>query len=280
MSFVSVSVIMPARNAESTLERAIKSTLKALDRHDELLVGLHKSEDSTSRVVDLFSDSRVRVFRYESGKFSDVLNDLVRRSNPDFEFIARMDADDVCLPWRFWLQKRLATKVSGAFLFSSALISFPLGSTRVTVPQYPFSLSSNEINQLLISGNPLNHPTFFGPKKAFHELGGYKAVAGEDLDLWLRASLKGVRLYRSRLPLIIYRISATQLSKSDDYISGWSTSDEIREMRSALEEKIRLTSAQLNAWSRMKIFLQDMGFPSPLRILAKVRARKLNKKRA
>ena len=274
MPSVFVSVVMAAKNAEATIELAIKSTLKALGKNDELLVGLHRCTDRTGRIVEGISDPRLRVFSYEEGEFADVLNDLAMRSDPNVGYIARMDADDICLPWRFWLQKKLAAKLSNTFLFSSALVLLPLGPFRALVPQYTFSLSTNEIRRLLVSGNPLNHPTYFGPKEAFSSLGGYRCVAGEDLDLWLRACQAGIRLYRSGLPLIIYRLSDSQLSRREDYINGWSTSSEIRGMRMALDIENRSSLPMLRLWPRVKVFLQATGFPTLSRLMQASKAKK------
>jgi hypothetical protein len=184
-----------------------------------------------------------------------------------------MDSDDVCLPWRFWLQKRIINRQPDAFIFSSAIIGFPFLGGHLLIPQYTFSLSTREIYKLLIESNPLNHPTFVGPKKLITSLGGYHSTAGEDLDLWLRAALINVKMFRSRVPLIIYRLSATQLSKEKDYADGWKVSPQILANRAILKTKVDKFSSVFGPLAVLRIGLQEMGLPTPKKI--RIRFRRL-----
>lgn len=255
---------MPARNAEETICRSVRSTLKALGPGDELLVGLHNCTDLTSVRLREIKDSRLRIEIFEGGSFAEVLNSLIDRCS--FSLVARMDADDYCLPWRFRIQKKLAQRYPGGMLFGTAIISLPIWVFRFWVPQYPFRLSDAEVRGLLAEVNPLNHPTLFASKKVIQDLGGYHSVAGEDLDLWLRASLQDVPLFRSALPLVVYRLSESQLSRSTEYIAGWTTSAAIRNARLELHSRLSDSDPTFSRWSRVKMWLQRLGLPTPNRL--------------
>jgi glycosyltransferase involved in cell wall biosynthesis len=231
---------------------------------DELLLGLHDCLDSTREICKKITDPRLKISIHSGGSFSDVLNDLCARAQGDY--IARMDSDDVCLPWRFWLQKRIINRQPDAFIFSSAIIGFPFLGGHLLIPQYTFSFNTREIYKLLVESNPLNHPTFVGSKKLITSLGGYHSVAGEDLDLWLRAALMDVKMLRSRAPLIIYRLSATQLSKEKGYSQGWKTSPQILANRAMLRTKVAKFSSMFGPLSVLKIGLQEMGLPTPKKL--------------
>ena len=261
---MSISVIMPARDAARNLRLAVRSTLLALGSSDELLVGVHASKDNTEALLREIEDPRLKIFIFPGGEFSEVLNGLISSSKG--QFIARMDSDDVCLPWRFVIQRRLLRRNPDKFFCSSAMV-FKVGDgLPFFLPQYFFRFDTPEIRKLLVHSNPINHPTFIGGRGILVSLGGYRNTAGEDLDLWLRALLAGIEFQRSRLPLIIYRLSANQLSRTSSYRSGWEKSKEISTLRRILDSENETVSASQGIWTKTKLTLQLAGFPTPGRI--------------
>lgn len=245
---------MPARNAEKTLELAIRSTLAAMGPGDELIVGLHNCTDRTPEVAKRFSDKRLRVVSIRGkGGLALALNQLLKLSVNDL--VSRMDADDICLPWRFKAQRSMRGNCQ--FVFTTAVIFFDVKPLPLLFPQYPIPLNSEDIGFLLSVSNPLVHPTLLASKAALLDLGGYRDVAGEDLDLWLRAVQAGLSFKRLWLPSILYRVSRSQLSKEPWYSSGWSESSEIRNLRETLAS--RFPRRRLG----LLIFLELMGFPRP-----------------
>lgn len=256
---------MPARNAEATIRLAAVSTLAALGPDDELLVGLHNCEDSTAHVLEGIADSRLRTFYLTKMSFSEALNSLAKLSRG--KYLARMDADDICLPWRFKIQLKQLRDRSGIFLFSSVLV---LGATRprwLPIPQHPIRLNDRMLRKLLERDNPLNHPTFFSLRSTFDGLGGYRSLAGEDLDLWLRAAVANVRLVRTALPTVIYRVSPNQLSKESWYAEGWKTGPEIQSLRTKLLEQNAKEIKGLTAYERFAVGVIRLGFPTPAKLL-------------
>lgn len=210
---------MPARNAEKTLALAVISTLFAMGKDDELLVGLHRCTDSSEEILRAFSDARLVVVSFDGGSLSDVLNHLIDRASG--AFIARMDSDDVCLPWRFSYQIPILTKRPGAIIFSTSLVSWPIlkGRSRVLVPQFPTNLSYKIVSFLLPYQCPVMQPTMMVEAKTLLDLSGYRSVGGEDWDLWLRADRQGIPILRAALPTIVYRISPSQLSRDEAYLA-------------------------------------------------------------
>jgi hypothetical protein len=205
-----------------------------MGREDELLIGLHQCTDSTEEIVRSFSDSRLRTITYGDISFSEVLNGLVAEAR--YDIVARMDADDICLPWRYSLQRSLIKRHPNHLIFSTALVEFRIGHfLRIILPQYPFTLDSSQVYELLVKANPLNHPTLIVSKQLIECLGGYVDVPGEDLHLWLRAALSNQPILRHALPVIVYRFSHTQLSRKRDYSEGWKKNAAIASMRMLLQ---------------------------------------------
>lgn len=222
-----ISVLMPARNAAGTIKLAVQSTLLALGANDELIVGLHNCVDETIEILRKIDDTRLKVVEITGATLGEALNNMLQFASK--ECIGRMDADDICLPWRFFIQKRLLKSYD--FVFTTALVWYPRWAPIVAIPQYPTTLRTKLIMKLFAHTNPLVHPTMLARKKTLQTL-HYRHVAGEDLDLWLRAILGGRTIIRLGMPTIIYRIQEGQLSKNTEYSNGWRHSVEMNTMRS------------------------------------------------
>lgn len=97
-----LSVVLPVRNAEGTLARAVQSCLSQTLGDFELLIVLNGCEDRSQEIAEHFSqkDERVKVRESaEEGGVAEAMRLGVESSSS--EFIARMDADDVSYPSRF-----------------------------------------------------------------------------------------------------------------------------------------------------------------------------------
>jgi glycosyltransferase involved in cell wall biosynthesis len=107
-----VSVIMPAYNAEKTIEKSIRSVLMQTHRNLELIVADDGSTDGTADIVEKIAaeDNRVKLLRNaENRGCYFVRNDALRVSKGNY--IAIQDADDISLKDR--LEKQLIPIVSG-----------------------------------------------------------------------------------------------------------------------------------------------------------------------
>ena len=102
---MAVSIGLPFYNAEQTLAGAIKSIF-AQTYHDwELLLVDDGSTDGSFEIASSVKDSRVRVFSDGvNRKLPYRLNQIINEAR--FEFIGRMDADDLIAPCK--LEKQLA----------------------------------------------------------------------------------------------------------------------------------------------------------------------------
>ena len=93
------------------------------------------------------------------------------------EYVARMDADDICLPNRFNDQIKII-KESDCDILSGSVIEFDSNNLN-----YKKMIKKN-----LYLYNVINHPTIIFKKDKIISLGGYRHIKYfEDYDLWLRA---------------------------------------------------------------------------------------------
>ena len=94
-----VSIIMSMRNSGATVGAAVRSVLRQTLPDWELIVIDDGSSDQSGAIVEGFHDERIRLVRESSSAgLAARLNQAVALAKG--EFIARMDADDVCFPER------------------------------------------------------------------------------------------------------------------------------------------------------------------------------------
>lgn len=228
-----LSILMPARNADRFIGRAIESTLRAMPENSELLVFDDASADLTAELLASIEDPRLRVFRGDAGPLgvARALNLLLLQAKGST--VARMDADDVCLPWRFSLQLRYAR--AGVATFASAIVIDAADRWVGFRPMFPQSDKSFQIQ--LLRRNFLIHPTFVGPRATVERAGGYRDVGAEDYDLWLRLAVEAQKFRCIVTPVLLYRRHRAQITSSESSRT-WVDNPELGESWRALRDVV------------------------------------------
>ena len=95
-----LSVILPVHNAEEYLRQTIDSILFQTFNNFELIVVDDGSTDSSSQIISSYDDTRIVYIKNETNlRLVATLNKGIAAAKG--EYIARIDADDRCLPTRF-----------------------------------------------------------------------------------------------------------------------------------------------------------------------------------
>ena len=207
-----VSVLIPAYNGGRYFERAVRSVLAQTFTDFECLILDDGSTDGSGELADRIAleDPRVRVIRRENRGLVVTLNELVAAARG--EFLARMDADDVCIPERLALQvKYLRENPSVVCLGSSYWMIDEADRmiARIVPPQ-----DDATIQDLALRGHTaLCHPSAMLRASAVAATGGYRSECypTEDLDLWLRLGEIG-RLANLDEAGISYRMHSDSIS--------------------------------------------------------------------
>lgn len=209
-----ISFVMPVFNAEKTIERALRSTLACMSSSDELIIIDDASTDETQKKISEVSDSRILCLANEKnlGVALSINKGVLEASN---SLIARMDADDISLPWRRAVITRVLQKTNSDFVFSSAFIFG--ASLKFPLPQPRFRLKVGSFSEELSRGNPFVHSTMLARRESIIALGLYRQTQMEDYDLWIRASLAGFQFSQSPVPTILYRQHENQVTKSEEW---------------------------------------------------------------
>ena len=146
-----ISVCMPMYNASRYLRECIDSILSQTFTDFELLIVDDGSEDDSIAIVESYTDPRIRLIRNRHDYIGS-LNLLLKEARG--KYIARMDADDVMLPYRLQVQYDYMETHLDVDILGSGMHCF--GDIDQACP--PFR--TGEIGYLeLINTCPLYHPT-------------------------------------------------------------------------------------------------------------------------
>lgn len=97
-----VSVIIPAYNAEKTILETIDSIRKQTFKDFEIIIIDDESKDKTLEIVQSITDSRIKFFSYPNGGVSIARNRGIEHSTG--EFLSFIDSDDLWTPDKLELQ--------------------------------------------------------------------------------------------------------------------------------------------------------------------------------
>lgn len=218
MSDATIAVIMTAYNEkEEWLQQAIESVLNQTYRDIHLYVLLdHPDNDTLWQRIQQYAgtDGRVSAFINEENLgLVESLNRLLGLVQESY--IARMDADDICLPRRLEQEMQFMQQQNLDFVMTG--IDFIRKEQLEPGPEIPLLLPE-QFAQCEKYGNYATHPTWLVKREVYQQLRGYRDVKYcEDLDFVLRAIQKGYRLGRMEEVLLHYRMRADGITNSYAY---------------------------------------------------------------
>lgn len=205
-----VSVIMSMRNSASTVGVAVRSVLLQSLRDWEMIVIDDGSSDDSAAIVEGLGDARIRLVRESTSAGLAVrLNQAVALAKG--EFIARMDADDICFPERLSRQADRLREDPKLDLLGCGAVVFRSGGE--LVGEMPVGLDHQDIVARPFVGFPLPHPSWCG-RAAWFRNNPYNSRLryAEDQDLLLK-SFRHSRLAGLDSVLLGYRQDHLALKK-------------------------------------------------------------------
>jgi glycosyltransferase involved in cell wall biosynthesis len=211
-----LSILLPAHNASRTISLSLASTLIFKPKGAEVLIFLDGNNTSSRYLEYAAKRSDVKVFSSDKTLgISGALNFLLKKASSGL--VARMDADDICLPGRFKKAMSLITTDRSDFVFMNTILFGKSLAPLFFVPQPPIGLKPDQSEAMLLIANPFAHPTMVAKKQALLSLGGYRPSVAEDYDLWLRAQSSGLRLTRLKGYGLLYRRHPGQYTKQENF---------------------------------------------------------------
>lgn len=197
-----VSVIMGVFNGEQFLQEAVDSILGQTFTNFEFLIVDDGSTDNSATIIEGYNDFRIRLIRNHCNLgLAASLNRALSMTRGTY--IARMDADDVCLSER--LERQVAFLEENPHIGACGTWMRVIGESGGAIFKYP--LTAPEIRCRLLFDSALSHPTMMFRRGVFDRLEKvYDPIfsPAEDFDLWSRLSIV-TELANIDVVMLLYR---------------------------------------------------------------------------
>ena len=198
-----VTIAIPFYNAEEYLPDAIRSVFAQTFQDWELLLIDDGSTDNSLSIAKSIKDDRVRVFSDGKNKrLAGRLNEVT--SLAKYDYILRMDADDLMLPNR--IEKQLEIIINDNVDIVTSGVYSVLNNLEI-VGIRGMNYNSVKFQDILSRKVGITHAALLA-KKSWYERNKYDETLSiaQDLDLWLRTSKKNdLKIISIAEPLYIYR---------------------------------------------------------------------------
>lgn len=304
-----ITILLPVYNAMPHLRHAVESIQRQTLEDFKVLAFDDGSTDGSGAYLDTLKDSRFTVVHQENSGLAATLNRMIPLV--ETEYIARLDADDICMPQRLERQcaflddhpevAAVGTR-AGYVMGRTRAASFGIGSRRISLSYAPPTAHPPYWDPLT-DGQILSHSSVMMRTGVLKEVGCYPdMVPGQDLALWHRMALAGHKLANLDEMLILFRVNRGGISGSNlarqyhawsyteyrskciqtgqaplplaDYVESHPLSDlQIRELRSKALLRNALADVLAGRLLRGGAVLLLACFRNPSLVLAKIRGR-------
>lgn len=204
-----VSIIMPAYNAESTIQCAIESVLAQTFSYWELIIVDDASIDSTWNIASAYAiqDSRIQVLQNETNCGA---SETRRRGNMAARgrWLALLDSDDAWMPDKLEKQMHIAAEGKAQLIFTGSGYMDYLGNLREWVFHVPEEITYRQ----LLKQNVISNSSVLIRKDWFERSALNLKNVHEDFICWLRFLRAGGVACGIDEPLLIYRLSPNSKS--------------------------------------------------------------------
>jgi len=209
-----ISVIMSVYNGETYLKEAIESVMNQTFRNWELIIINDCSKDATGEILADFArrDERIKVYTNEVNlKLPSSLNKAISLCSG--KYIARMDADDICLPKRLEKQYKFMEENRDVALSSCRFMTVKNGV--YASGGAGGRCDYKALRAMLLVANPILHPGVIAKAEVMKKFNyDTTLTCTEDLELWTRMVTENQKIAILPECLLIYRLHDKQITST------------------------------------------------------------------
>lgn len=273
-----ITIGIPFYNAEDYLSFAIKSVLAQTFKDWELILVDDGSTDNSLKIAQDFSarDNRIRVISDGlNKKLPARLNQIIKEAK--YDYIARMDADDLIDPMRLELQLEVLES-NDIDLVTTGLYS--IGENNEIQGKRILKNYQMQPEQILNGLTNLLHASLLAKKEwCLRNLYKEDNVLAEDYELWLTAAIKNdLKYIVIEKPLYFYR--EVENVKKVKMIKGYNTQISVinRYFKGIISESEK--NKIIFKFNLKKIVVTFLDFLNLMSILEKKRVNPVSKSEA
>ena len=221
-----LAVILPAYNAENFIAECLDSLLNQTFSDFCILAVNDASTDNTGKILETYAakDARLRVYHLPQNQGEPAVMqfamDMLNYMN--VEYVARMDADDICLPHRFEKQVQYLDEHPEIDILGSNALLFNDGQTDKTTKISTLPLLDKDIKaHFSLARDHIINPSSMWRHSSIKALNiKYAQTAtAPDFHMWVQCALHKKTLANLPEPLLLYRLHPGQESKKHDKIN-------------------------------------------------------------
>ena len=221
-----LAVILPAYNAENFIAECLESLLNQTFSDFYILAVNDASTDNTGNILEDYAakDTRLRVYHLPLNQGEPAVMqfamDMLNYMN--VEYVARMDADDICVPHRFEKQVQYLDEHPEIDILGSNALLFNNGKTDKATKVSTLPLLDKDIKaHFSLARDNIINPSSMWRHSSIKALGiNYAQTAtAPDFHMWVQCALHKKTFANLPEPLLLYRIHQGQASKIHDKIS-------------------------------------------------------------
>jgi len=226
---MNISVVIPVYNGDQFLREAIESVLGQSHRDLEVLLIDDGSTDGSQGIMQLYarSDTRVRFIKQENRGRCEAANRGLEEAR--FDWVARLDADDVFLPRKIERQLQYLADYPGARVIGTLGYFINGEGQRLGFLGTGGPFDESGFRKHFERGTPVRfiHSSVLMHRRTVLDAGGYRTEFRqvEDTDLWNRLAERGHLLFTVPEPLVHYRIHGRSVSiekkKEQELYDAW-----------------------------------------------------------
>lgn len=207
----SVSVVIPAYNAERWIAQTLDAVLAQSEPAEEVVVVDDGSSDRTRAVVERFGD-RVRLIDQANAGCGAAFNTAIGSATS--EYVALCPADDLWVPEKLQWQRatlRANTEVDVSF---GAAINFGASDAPFRRPTGEGVLEPHALLRDMFVEHCIPDPSTVLRRALHQRLGGFVHPIGEDFEFWMRAVRGGAVFHFDPRVLVRLRQHGGNLSSN------------------------------------------------------------------
>ncbi len=219
-----ISILLPFRNSESTLDECLLSIQKQSLNSFELIAVNDRSSDNSVERIEMYAsnDPRIQILENPDTGLVAALNHGLQHCTASL--VARMDSDDIMLPQRLQLQHEFMQQNPDITALGTFASLFPEEIIQDGFREYMrwqnSCVTAQDIADDIYIESPLVHPSVMFRRKQVVDLGGYRTGPfPEDYDLWLRIHHAGMKMAKLPQELLAWREYPRRTSRVDERYS-------------------------------------------------------------
>ncbi|MGD6831735.1 glycosyltransferase [Sutcliffiella halmapala] len=210
-----VTFMISTFNCDTTIDEAFESIANQTYKHFKVKIIDDNSKDLTLEKVKKWCelDDRFELINVHSVNtgLTSSLNEIL--DSVDTPFVARMDADDICMPER--LEKQMKYLADNPDVSVLGTWAKDIDENGNFIKERRVPTDHQNIRKVIVKASPMIHPSVIMKTDHLKTLKGYNTNyrVAQDIDLWFRFIGRGYKMANLPEYLMLYRVITNHAKK-------------------------------------------------------------------